>query len=56
MAVSEPKIEILFSSADIATRNTELAEEISKDMGSDLLVIAVLKGSFVFAADLEDLT
>ncbi len=52
MAAEEPKIEVLFSSADIAKRNTELAEEISRDMGSDVLVIAVLKGSFVFAADL----
>lgn len=52
MAVSEPKVEILFSSGDIAKRNTELAEEISKEMGPDMLVIAVLKGSFVFAADL----
>ncbi len=52
MAATEPKIEILFSSGDIASRNNELAEEISKDMGPDILVIAVLKGSFVFAADL----
>ncbi len=49
---SDPKIEILYSSADIERRNRELAEEISKDMGPDILVIAVLKGSFVFAADL----
>jgi hypoxanthine phosphoribosyltransferase len=48
----DPKIEILYSSADIERRNRELAEEISKDMGPDILVIAVLKGSFVFAADL----
>lgn len=52
MSSSEPKIDILYSSADIARRNMELAEEISADMGSDILVIAVLKGSFVFAADL----
>ncbi|MEP3247878.1 MAG: hypoxanthine phosphoribosyltransferase [Sneathiella sp.] len=49
---AEPNIEILFSSGDIAQRNTELAEQISKDLGPDILVIAVLKGSFVFAADL----
>ncbi len=49
---TEPNIEILFSSGDIAQRNTELAEQISKDLGPDILVIAVLKGSFVFAADL----
>ena len=48
----EPNIEILFSSGDIAQRNTDLAEQIAADMGTDILVIAVLKGSFVFAADL----
>lgn len=52
MNSSEPNIEILYSSADISRRNMELAEEIAVDMGSDILVIAVLKGSFVFAADL----
>jgi len=52
MAESEPNIEVLFSSADIERRNSDLAEQIEKDMGSDILVIAILKGSFVFAADL----
>ncbi|MAZ03545.1 MAG: hypoxanthine phosphoribosyltransferase [Sneathiella sp.] len=52
MAEAKPEIEILFASADIAKRNEELAEEIASTMGSDILVIAVLKGSFVFAADL----
>jgi hypoxanthine phosphoribosyltransferase len=52
MADSKPQIEILFSSADIAKRNEDLAEEIANDLGEDILVIAVLKGSFVFAADL----
>ncbi|MFT6558065.1 hypoxanthine phosphoribosyltransferase [Sneathiella sp.] len=49
---SEPNIETLFSSAQIAKRNEELAEQIASDLGQDILVIAVLKGSFVFAADL----
>ena len=52
MDETKPQIEILFASADIAKRNTELAEEIAMTLGSDILVIAVLKGSFVFAADL----
>ncbi|TNE39772.1 MAG: hypoxanthine phosphoribosyltransferase [Alphaproteobacteria bacterium] len=51
-AKEKPQIEILFSGADIERRNTELAEEIAADLGQDILVIAVLKGSFVFAADL----
>jgi len=52
MVEPKPQIEILYGSADIAKRNEELAEEIATDLGSDILVIAVLKGSFVFAADL----
>lgn len=52
MAPNEPNIEVLFSSADIEARNRELSEQIEQDMGSDILVIAILKGSFVFAADL----
>ncbi|QQM31064.1 hypoxanthine phosphoribosyltransferase [Martelella lutilitoris] len=45
-------IEVLFSTEDIARRNEELANEIASGPARDLLVIAILKGSFVFAADL----
>ncbi|MBB4124490.1 hypoxanthine phosphoribosyltransferase [Martelella radicis] len=45
-------IEVLFSTEDIAKRNEELANEIASGPSDDLLVIAILKGSFVFAADL----
>eukprot|EP01035_Chromulina_nebulosa_P055616 gene55616-76221_t len=45
-------IEPLFTAAQIARRNDELAVEIAKGPTDDLLVIAVLKGSFIFAADL----
>lgn len=45
-------IEVLFSASTIARRNLELAKEISNHEAHDLLVIAVLKGSFIFAADL----
>ncbi|TNB46475.1 hypoxanthine phosphoribosyltransferase [Martelella lutilitoris] len=45
-------IEVLFSTEDIARRNEELANEIASGPSKDLLVIAILKGSFVFAADL----
>lgn len=45
-------IEVLFSTEDIAKRNEELANEIASGPSQDLLVIAILKGSFVFAADL----
>ncbi|HWK68656.1 MAG TPA: hypoxanthine phosphoribosyltransferase [Rhizobiaceae bacterium] len=45
-------IEVLFSASTIARRNLELAKEIGKRDYKDLLVIAILKGSFIFAADL----
>lgn len=45
-------IEVLFSASAIARRNLELAKEIAAHDYNDLLVISVLKGSFIFAADL----
>ena len=45
-------IEVLFSASTIARRNLELAKEIAERDYDDLLVISILKGSFVFAADL----
>lgn len=46
------EIEILFSASTIARRNLELAKEIADSPSNNLLVISVLKGSFIFAADL----
>lgn len=45
-------IEVLFSASAIARRNLELAKDIAAHEYHDLLVISVLKGSFIFAADL----
>jgi hypoxanthine phosphoribosyltransferase len=45
-------IEVLFSASAIARRNLELAKEIAERDYHDLLVISILKGSFIFAADL----
>jgi hypoxanthine phosphoribosyltransferase len=45
-------IEVLFSASAIARRNLELAKEIAEREYRDLLVISILKGSFIFAADL----
>ncbi|MGG7516878.1 hypoxanthine phosphoribosyltransferase [Allorhizobium undicola] len=45
-------IEPLFTAEAIAARNTEIAKAIAEGPSDDLLVIAVLKGSFIFAADL----
>lgn len=46
------EIEVLFSASAIARRNLELAKEIAGRDYRDLLVVSVLKGSFIFAADL----
>ena len=46
------QIEVLYSASTIARRNLELAKEIAERDLKDLLVISVLKGSFIFAADL----
>ncbi|WP_438751995.1 hypoxanthine phosphoribosyltransferase [Pararhizobium sp. O133] len=45
-------IDPLYSAEVISERNIAMAEEIAKGPLNDLLVIAVLKGSFIFAADL----
>ena len=45
-------IEVLFSASAIARRNLELAKEVASRDYHDLLVISILKGSFIFAADL----
>lgn len=50
--VSSPRVRTLFDEAAIAKRNEELAREIVAAKPKDLLVVAVLKGSFMFAADL----
>ena len=46
------KIRVLFDAQTIARRNASLVEEIKARKLENLLVVAVLKGSFVFAADL----
>ena len=46
------KVEVLFSEEKIAARTAALAKEIAAVEPKDLLVVAVLKGSFMFAADL----
>jgi hypoxanthine phosphoribosyltransferase len=46
------RIRILFDEKTIARRIDEMAREIAAQTPKDLLVVAVLKGSFMFAADL----
>ncbi len=48
----ERRIRVLYDEAAIARRNEEMAEAIAASNPKDLLVVAVLKGSFMFAADL----
>ena len=51
--MTPPTIEVLFSAEAIAARNLALAEEIRAAGFTDrLVIVAVLKGGFVFAADL----
>ncbi|MEQ8267076.1 MAG: hypoxanthine phosphoribosyltransferase [Parvibaculum sp.] len=46
------RIEVLYPAEEIGTRVRALAGEIAARMGRDPLVIPILKGSFIFAADL----
>jgi hypoxanthine phosphoribosyltransferase len=45
-------IRVLYDAPTIAARNAEMAEEIRQAGYENLLVVSILKGSFVFAADL----
>lgn len=45
-------VKTLFDADTIAARNQELAKAIASTTFENLLVVAVLRGSFVFAADL----
>jgi hypoxanthine phosphoribosyltransferase len=50
--VDRPTVSIRFSAAEIAARVDVMAEELAAKLPADTLVVSVLKGSFVFAADL----
>jgi hypoxanthine phosphoribosyltransferase len=51
--VTEQKIDVLFSEEQIKARVAELAAEIDRDFpDGELVVVGVLKGSFIFMADL----
>ena len=51
-SATNPKIKVIFPAAEIAKKVDWLAGAIAKAGMEHLLVVAVLKGSFVFAADL----
>ena len=50
--VGDRMIDVLFSADEIAARNVALAEKIAECKFHDLLTVSILKGSFIFAADL----
>ncbi len=52
ITVRGKRISTLFSSDEIAERNAQMAAQMLGKVHNNLLVIAILKGSFVFAADL----
>src|SRR5260370_13213627 len=47
-----PTVSIRFSAREIAARVEVMAAELAAKLPADTLVVSVLKGSFVFAADL----
>jgi len=46
------QVKVLYDEASIARRTSEMAQDIANTRPKDLLVVAILKGSFMFAADL----
>jgi hypoxanthine phosphoribosyltransferase len=50
--VAAQNLRTLFSAEDIARKVESLASEIASASPRDLVIVAILKGSFVFAADL----
>jgi hypoxanthine phosphoribosyltransferase len=50
--MTRTRLEVMFDADAIAARNRDLAQEIRATDPDRLLVVAVLKGSFIFAADL----
>ncbi len=50
--MKDRSIRVLFDEAAITSRTAEMAQAIAAIELQDLLVVAVLKGSFMFAADL----
>ncbi len=45
-------IEILISAEELAKRVNSLAQEIANSMSPDIMIVSLLRGSFVFTADL----
>ena len=52
LTIDGHRIGVLFSEAEIAERVKAIATDIAARKPTNLLVVPILKGSFVFAADL----
>ncbi len=53
MEIKGKKLELLIPEFEIKKKVKELAEQISRDFeGKDILAVGILKGSFIFLADL----
>jgi len=50
--VTGADVEVLFSAEAIAARNEDLAGEIADAVGTEFVIVAILKGSCLFIADL----
>jgi hypoxanthine phosphoribosyltransferase len=50
--IKQPEIDVIYDAETIAERIEVLAQDIARELPDDVLIIVVLKGSFVFAADL----
>lgn len=52
ISISESDIKPLISESDINSRLVTLAKEIADSMPRDMMIVSLLRGSFVFTADL----
>lgn len=52
MYQAHDSINVIFTAEEIARQVDKLALEISRSMGPEIFIVSILKGSFIFAADL----
>ncbi|NRA88141.1 MAG: hypoxanthine phosphoribosyltransferase [Rhizobiales bacterium] len=51
-STKKPNIKVLYNEETLATEIERLAKEIAVDLPENVMVVSILKGSFIFAADL----
>ena len=52
MNTPKENLQVLISAAEISARVSALAHDIAQKMPADLMIVSLLRGSFVFTADL----